>query len=196
MRLLESAVLITMTHTSDHAIPTNIREAGTRYHNLTIDQSGHKHGPPGSWITTEAAVAAYNITTNETDKLHFRAFVEQFSTPTLITEQDEAVQTQLTRYPDRTATEITATLNELSATNTEDTNSDGDSGVPRSPLPRRQSLHELSSSVEIDAPSSHGMPRQHDQLAHATSRMRTSIRHGERSLKQLLNQIGEESDGD
>ena len=84
MRLLESALLIAMTHTTDHTIPTQIRETGTCYDNLTIGQSGHKHGPPGPWIITQAAVVAYNSATNETDKLHFRAFVEQFCTPTVI----------------------------------------------------------------------------------------------------------------
>lgn len=44
MLLLKSAVLITMTHISDHPIPLSVHAEGTK---LTFDQSGHKHGPPG-----------------------------------------------------------------------------------------------------------------------------------------------------
>ena len=83
MRLLESAVLVTMTmtHTSDHAIPLAVQAEGTSYHKLTHGQSGHKHGPPGPWLITRCAIVALEAAATETDKANIRAFVEQFCPP-------------------------------------------------------------------------------------------------------------------
>ena len=101
MRLLESAVLITMTHTSDHPIPLAVHAEGTKYHKLTHGHSGHKQGPPGPWLITRCAIAAYEAASTETDKTNIKAFVEQFCTPPPIPQNiiDENVAKYPTKAP-------------------------------------------------------------------------------------------------
>ena len=67
MRLLESAVLITMTHTSEHSIALAVQAEGTNYHKFTFGQSGHKHGAPGPWLITRCAITAYEAASTEAE---------------------------------------------------------------------------------------------------------------------------------
>ena len=75
MRLLESAVLVTMTHTTEHPIALTAQAEGTNYHKLTFGQSGHKHGGPGPWLITRCAITAYDAAATEDDKLNIKTFV-------------------------------------------------------------------------------------------------------------------------
>ena len=116
MRLLESAVLITMTHTSDRPIPLAVQTEGTNYHKLTFGQSGHKHGPPGPWHITRCAIAAYEAASTENDKLHIKDFVEQFSTPPPIPQN--IIDENVAKYPTKTPAEVLARMTALVAANT------------------------------------------------------------------------------
>ena len=60
MKLIDSAVLVTMTHITDHRIPEALRIEGTNYHRLTFKKSGPPHGPSGPWLITRAAITAYD----------------------------------------------------------------------------------------------------------------------------------------
>ena len=81
MRLLDSAVVATMTHPPDHAIPLALVIDGTKYHKLAFGQSGHPHGPPDPWLTTRCAIVALEAAATEHDKANVGTFVEQFCTP-------------------------------------------------------------------------------------------------------------------
>ena len=116
MRLLDSAVLITMAHTSYHPIPVAVQTYGTNYHKLTVGQGGHKHGPPGPWLITRCAIAAYDAASTDNDKTNIKAFVEQFCTPPPIPQN--IIDENVAKYQSKTPSEFFARMPALEAAST------------------------------------------------------------------------------
>ena len=117
MRLLKSAVLVTMAHTSGRQIPLALAIEGTQYHKLTFDQSGHTNGPPGPWSITRCAIVAHSVAATEQGKVNIQNFVEQFCTPPLRLEGDAVAIQNIAKYPNKTPAEITARMVHLEAAN-------------------------------------------------------------------------------
>jgi hypothetical protein len=113
-RLLESAVLVTQTCTTAHAVPTAIRQRGTDYHERTFGASGHTEGPPGPHLAAAAAITAFACTQGAA-QTPFRNFVEHFCTPITHDANSTQCQRQLaieqTKTDGKDATAIIAELN-------------------------------------------------------------------------------------
>ena len=113
-RLLESAVLVTQTCTTAHAVPTAIRQRSTDYHESTFGASVHTAGPPGPHLAAAAAIAAFACTQGAA-QTPFRNFVEHFCTPITHDANSAQCQRQLaieqTKTDGKDATAIIAELN-------------------------------------------------------------------------------------
>ena len=118
MRLLESTVLVTMTHTSDHATTMTLAIECTKYHKLTFGRSGHTSDLPGPLLITRYAIFAHSVAAAEYGHFeHPRLRQIVPPPPPFRLESDAFMIENITKYETKTPAEVTARMNRLEATN-------------------------------------------------------------------------------